>query len=100
MDNKFIVESYYDYSSKLGNRAVALSLSGLGIIWLFKTDTDSGAWLTSKLLLPGALFVCSVALDLTSSRPRMESSHSERSYASLSYEWTNTIRPHGSNIPP
>jgi hypothetical protein len=64
MDNKFILESYYDSSSKLGNRAVALSLSGLGIIWLFKTDTDSGAWLTSKLLLPGAFFVCSVALDL------------------------------------
>lgn len=59
-----IHEAYFDYSSKLGNRAVALSLSGLAIVWVFKTDGAEGPWLSGELLWPSVFFVAAVALDL------------------------------------
>lgn len=57
-------DTYSEWSQKLENRSLMLSLSGLGIVWVFKTDSAEGPWLTSELLLPSLFFVTSVALDL------------------------------------
>jgi hypothetical protein len=59
-----IFDSYSQASAKLGEQARALSLSGIAAIWVFNTQGTAGLTLPRDLLLPGVVFVLSLALDL------------------------------------
>ena len=64
MRNRDVYDAYGHYSSELGAKARALSLYGIAAVWVFSVDGSSGPTLPRDLLLPGGLFVLSLALDL------------------------------------
>lgn len=55
---KHILDTYGSFSQKLGDRVRALSFAGIGIVWVFKVDTDSGTSIPSELLPPPPDYSC------------------------------------------
>src|SRR5713226_7278975 len=55
---------YFDYAEKLNDRLRTLAMTGIGIIWVFKQCTETGAWMPQTLLRPGFLLVAGLALDV------------------------------------
>jgi hypothetical protein len=56
--------AYYEYSGKASDIARTLALGGIAVVWVFKTDTKLGPQLSTELVLPILLLVCSLTLDL------------------------------------
>jgi len=56
--------AYYDLSGKASDVARQLALAGIALIWIFKLDNAGPLAIPVPLLLPAALFVVTLALDL------------------------------------
>jgi len=56
--------AYQELSGKASELARTLSLSGIAIIWVFKSDTSSGPEIPRALFAPGLFVVAALALDL------------------------------------
>ena len=57
-------QSYYTFSGKASDVARQLSFAGIALIWIFKADKGGALAIPEQLLVPAALFVVSLALDL------------------------------------
>jgi hypothetical protein len=55
---------FYFYSGKVSDIARQLCFAGIAIIWLFKKDTAAGITVPQELVLPGAIIVSALAIDL------------------------------------
>jgi hypothetical protein len=56
--------AYQQLSGKASDLARTLSLSGIAIIWVFKSNTSTGPEIPQELFRPGVFVVLSLALDL------------------------------------
>jgi hypothetical protein len=57
-------ETFYTFSGKASDLNRQLAFAGIAIIWLFKKDNFAGLSIPRELLLPGALIVLSLGLDM------------------------------------
>ena len=57
-------ETYYTLSGKASDVCRQLAFAGIALIWIFKEDNGSPLAVPDALLLPAALFVTALALDL------------------------------------
>ncbi len=57
MKIEHVLEIYSESASRLADRVRALSLSGIAVVWVFKTESETGPWIPGELLLPALLFV-------------------------------------------
>jgi hypothetical protein len=64
MKTKDAAAFYFDYSAKLNDRVRTLAMTGIGIIWVFKQTTVTGAWIPRGLLWPAMLLVASLTADV------------------------------------
>jgi hypothetical protein len=55
---------FYTFSGKLSDVSRQLAFAAIAIIWLFKNDTGGRLSVPPELILPGALIVFSLTLDL------------------------------------
>ena len=64
MDLESVRDAYYEASKKASEIARQLSFAGIALIWIFKQEKGGISDLPGVLLLPAALFVIALALDL------------------------------------
>jgi len=57
-------ETYYALSGKASDVCRQLAFAGIALIWIFKEDKGGPLAVPDALLLPAALFVIALALDL------------------------------------
>ena len=57
-------EAYRDFSGKASDHGRTLSLWGLAIVWLLRTEADQGFTIPRALFFPAFFLVSSLALDL------------------------------------
>jgi hypothetical protein len=56
--------AYYEYSAKVSDIARTLSLAGIGVIWIFKTDSKDGPHVPHALILPAFSLVAALTFDV------------------------------------
>jgi len=55
--------AYYEFSGKTSDIARTLSLTGLAVIWIFKSDATDGPHVPNVLITPAFLLVLALILD-------------------------------------
>jgi len=56
-------EAHYDHTSKVSDNVRALSISAIGIIWIFKVQVGDGYQIPEELYFPVLLVFVAMALD-------------------------------------
>ncbi len=64
MNLKEVREAYYEYSRKTSEITRYLGLAGIGVIWIFRVQAGDKVSLPRELILPTALLIIGLALDL------------------------------------
>ena len=57
-------ETFYIYSGKVSEITRQLAFAGIALIWLFKKESAGQFSVPRELIMPGALIVAALALDL------------------------------------
>lgn len=64
MNREIIRDTYYQLSGKLSDISRQLDFAGIALIWLFKVEMGGKHAIPSALLLPAALLVAALSVDL------------------------------------
>lgn len=57
-------EDYYAFTGKLSDINRQIAFAGIGLIWIFKDNSDSKILINEELILPAMLIVIGLAFDM------------------------------------